>query len=167
MLDDLIQTEFERTYDMKNLLATTALIVATATAATAQDASQLREQVSNELATYSMNVDVSMLSDEEVTELYTVLTSTDDQGAAQQRVRGILAGSGAVSMDDPEAFVVSMGMEMDQFDEAVSLALAENGYEDVDVSTLTTSQKAEIFTLASSDEMETDINERLGAIVGM
>ncbi|MBV0912661.1 hypothetical protein [Anianabacter salinae] len=144
-----------------------AVIADNSTGMSMDDADQLRQTVANELATYGMDVDVALLTDEEVSELYAATTSTDDEGTAMQRVRGILAGSGAVDMNDPETLLVVLNMEQSQFDAAVENALVSTGYTSVDVSNLSTSQKAEIYTLATSSEMGTDEVNRIGAIVGM
>ena len=58
----------------KSLLLSAALIAGGATFASAD--TQLRAQVADQLSTYSMNVDVDSLTDEQVAELHLITTST-------------------------------------------------------------------------------------------
>ena len=92
---------------MKNLLITTAFVVASAGAAFAQDTDmvtvqgemergQLTRLVDQMLTTYNMEVDVGSLTDEQLSELYLLRASSEEGGlgaddAVEQRINEILS----------------------------------------------------------------------------
>ncbi len=82
---------------MKRFLITTAFVLGTAGMAAAQDmdSNQMRELVAQDLETYNYDVDVSQLSEAELSQLYFIATSTDSSSVRQDRYDRILKDGNA------------------------------------------------------------------------
>ncbi len=91
---------------MKNLLLSTALVLSTATFAGAASHSQIAMQVDNELATMSMNVDIDSLTEEQVAELFSALTSAETAQDKQLAVEGVLNDENVMFEREQDADVV-------------------------------------------------------------
>jgi hypothetical protein len=162
---------------MKRILMTTAFVVATAGMASAQEMSQLRQLVEQDLATSEYdNVDVSALTDEQVTRLYFIATSTDSSSVRQElydqvldkedadmerssRVRAFRPMAGDEDMEE-----VQTTMPRNQLRSLVQQLLETYQYE-VDVMSLDDSTLAGIFLVDTSTDSASEEKERIEAIL--
>ena len=135
---------------MKRLfLASAAALALTASSAIADD--QLRTQLQNELDSSSIMIDVSQLSDEQVSELHFATTSTDDHGERKNKVEAVLLDAGYMTMNMGDA---TMFVPADIIKVEVQEGMAQYGYE-LDVSALSNPEIAELYmALNKADEIE-------------
>lgn len=92
---------------MKNLLLTTALIMGTATFAHAASHTQIAMQVDNALASMAMEVDIDSLTEDQISALYTTISSSDNASEKRNKIRAQLNDMNvmATDMDDPDVEV--------------------------------------------------------------
>lgn len=162
---------------MKRFLMSTAFVVATAGIASAQqDASQLRQLVEQELATYQYDVDVSQLTDEQVSRLYFIATSTDSASVRQDRYDRILTPeSDATEMrnrirtyrpmeGDTDMEEVEVTIPRNQLRSLVAQMLETYEY-DVDVSQLDDETLRALYLVDTSTDSASDEKDRIEAIL--
>ena len=72
---------------MRNILLTTAFIMGTTGFANAASHSQIAMQVDNALAAMAIEVDIDSLSDEQISNIYTTITSSSSE--SQERAKAV------------------------------------------------------------------------------
>ncbi|SFP05294.1 hypothetical protein [Tranquillimonas alkanivorans] len=157
---------------MKKLMIATAIATMTTTGAFAQE-EQLDELVDVELGEIGMdNVDVSALPDAAVAELHLYLTSDtqESESITQNRVRSVLEDygvrlrTGEVYVVDP-ATTVAIEVPANQLRARVANRLDVTYEEDVDVSTLTDDQVAELYLILTSTDDATTKDDRIRGVL--
>lgn len=140
---------------MKRLLITSALALSLAGgAAVAQDASQLRNAVGNYIATTEYNVDVSTLTDEQVAQLYSAITSTDDHGERDNKVRAVLSENNVETYERPTTVLIAdIEYPRDQIFTSVQNALVGTEYEGL-AWTLSDEELVEVYSLLNNAEAD-------------
>lgn len=133
------------------MLATTAVLALSAPAFAQSDAETV---VSQELIArgYGANA-IEMLTDEQITELYLVITSDDGSDVAAA-IDGL-----NLSTDEEDSLLSDSGGDSDAFMRA-EMALTEAGYPEGTVNVLADAQVTELY-LAVSGESENDVAETI------
>ncbi len=162
---------------MKRFLIATAFIVSTTGLAVAQGNDQLRQIVEQDLATYKYDVDVSQLTDEQVTQLYFIATSTDSSSVRQDRYDRILRADSDATMTRSNNIRAFRPMAGDEDTEEVQTTMPRNQlrslvqqmletYEyDVDVMSLDDETLTGIFLVDTSTDDASEEKDRIEAIL--
>ncbi len=154
---------------MKRILMATTLIIATGTAAFAQDAAQLRNSVEVFLTETAFDVDVSSLTDEQVVKLYGAMTSAESASEKTSAVRGILAQENVVGMQNNSEIMIenaeqtSVMMPRNQVYTEVSTALIGSKYEGR-ADELSDEELAIAYGVVTSSETESDMANGLDGV---
>jgi hypothetical protein len=160
---------------LSTLTAATALVLAGPALAYTGVSPTLVESVEGIVAESGIGgVDLTQLTDEQIVEIY-MIGQSSDAGEQNTRVRGILEGTGAI-MEVSQRRVVLVETDMETGLEpvgensvvrSVQNVLDREGFE-VDASTLSDAQVAEIYFAAfSSDMADGTTKNEISTILGM
>lgn len=148
---------------MKNLLLSTAILLSTATFASAAAHLMISNQIDNELATMSMEVDLSKLSEDEINLLYQA-TQTEDTNERKAAIESVLRGTGAeIKMMEPT--MVMMSYPRNQLMRKVRANEVNLGIENVPLRSLSDDQLTQLYFLSEGSEAESDKKEMAQAII--
>ncbi|MGB5558568.1 MAG: hypothetical protein WBN04_11215 [Paracoccaceae bacterium] len=143
---------------MKRFLLTSALVAFAAGSAIAQDESQLRTAVANELTQMGLNIDTDTLTEGQLSEIYLLTTNTDS--GKRQAIEAALGHMGLMPDD-----MVEVEMPNTQLRSSVENSLTTLGIE-ANVSTLSDAQVAEIYLIANGSDMESGKTARIQTALG-
>lgn len=142
---------------MKNLLLTTALIMGTTSFAHAASHSQIAMQVDNALASMNMEVDIDSLTEEQVSELYSAISSTDSASSKQSSIRAVLNDNNVVVTDMEDTPVeLSYMMPRSQLVSIVRAKETELGIGNVRLRSLSDAQLTELYLLANGGDTSSE-----------
>lgn len=148
---------------MKNLLLSTALVLATASVAGAAAHTMLANQVDNDLATMSINVDVNTLTEDQVNVLYQAL-QTEGTNERKAAVESALRDAG-VDMSMDEDTMVMVSYPRSQLMRAVNANAADLGIEDVPLRALTDAQLTELYFIGNGSMSGSDMKAAAKAVL--
>ena len=154
----------EKGKTMKKLIATTALVLSTATFAFAESHSQLAIKVDNRLAAMNIDVDMESLTDEQIASLYTALTSSEDHGEVKASVRAVMNDDNVV-FEEPEDSDLTIVLPKSQLLASVRMNDEELGIEDVRLRDLSVEQLSALYLIATSTENASSKEAKAQAIV--
>ena len=168
---------------MKRILLSTAFVLGTAGFAAAQDVAddQMRALVSQQLDAYGTDISVDQLTDDQVTRMYLIATSTDSTSVKHDRYRTVLdpylGDEGTPYRPRTRAYTIA-GEDMAETDlEPVGVSLPRyqlrslveqmlETYEiEVDVSDLSDEQLAELYLIDTSTDSESLEEDRIRAVL--
>lgn len=144
---------------MKNLLLSTALVISTAGFAAAGSHFQIEAQVENELALMQMDVDMDSLTEEQISQLYTTLTSTETASERDQKVRAVL-NDWNVMVEDEEDPELALMIPRSQLRSLVYQKRGELGIEEIRVRTLTDDQLAALYLIANGNASDKQVQAK-------
>ena len=145
---------------MRTLLYTTAATLTLAGAAFAQSSDQLRQSVEQALDESNLNVDVQMLSDEQVAEIYAI--SQQDGGMGERgQIMAVFEGAGYQSMELGEEMIfvpaidgANVDLGANSLRDEVGLKLEEHGFDNVATDDLTDDEVAKLYTIVQNSDTE-------------
>ncbi len=148
---------------MKNLLLSTAVVFATASFASAASHLMIANEVDNELATMSINVDVNALTEDQVNQLYQA-TQVEDTNERRAAIENVIRDSG-MEMTEMDATPVAVSYPRNQLMLQVRNSAVDLGIENVSLRSLSDEQLTELYFLANGNEPEGDKKAMAKAIL--
>lgn len=153
---------------MKRILMTTALVLTTAGAASAQmadeDTMQLRNSVGNYLASSDWNVDIDSLTTEQLAQLHGAITSTDNESEVDAKVEAVLNDENVVYEQRPAVIMVEEEeFPRDQIYTKVSTALIGTPYEGM-AYTLSEEELVQAYSIINSTDSDSEANTELSGL---
>ncbi len=146
----------------KSLLLSAALFAGGATFASAD--TQLRAQVADQLSTYSMNVDVDSLTDEQVAELHLITSSTMVESEKPEKIENVL-NEWNVEAEASEDYAIGVEVPRNSMVRALDQFRVELGLPDVRFSTLTDDQVGALYLIATGGETDTMKKTKAEAVI--
>ncbi len=144
---------------MKNLMLSTALVLSTAGFAAADSHFQIEAQVENELALMQMDVDMDSLTEEQISALYTTISSAETASERDKGVRAVLNDWNVTfeNEDDPE---LTLMIPRSQLRSLVYAKRGELGIDQIRVRTLTDDQLAALYLIANGDASDKQVQAK-------
>ncbi len=141
---------------MKNLLLSTAIVLSTATLASADSHGQLAMQVDNELATMNVNVDIDSLTEAQIKELYAALTSSETADEKGDAVRAVLNDHNVMFEEEADVDLV-VTVPRSQIRAQVLNNSEDLGLTETRIRLLDDEKLAALFLLVNSDDPQMQV----------
>ncbi len=141
---------------MKNLLLSTAIVLSTATLASADSHGQLAMQVDNELATMNVNVDIDSLTEAQIKELYAALTSSETADEKGDAVRVVLNDHNVMFEEEADVDLV-VTVPRSQIRAQVLNNSEDLGLTETRIRLLDDEKLAALFLLVNSDDPQMQV----------
>ncbi len=141
---------------MKNLLLSTAIVLSTATLASADSQGQLAMQVDNELATMNVNVDIDSLTEAQIKELYAALTSSETADEKGDAVRAVLNDHNVMFEEEADVDLV-VTVPRSQIRAQVLNNSEDLGLTETRIRLLDDEKLAALFLLVNSDDPQMQV----------
>ena len=149
----------------RSLILSTALATGMVAGASIANASEMTESiVEDKLATHAMHVEVDSLTDEQVSELYLITTSTDSHGEQRNKIMGVLTDWNVeYEMTDDDMIAVSV--PRNQLLATVDSSRTELGLEEVKLSALSNEDLSSLYLIAAGSENASTKQQKAQAII--
>ncbi|WP_208349952.1 hypothetical protein [Pseudaestuariivita rosea] len=147
---------------MKRLLTTTAFVLSASAAAFAMTNDQLKDAVENELNTYDKEVNVDMLTEDQISAIYMTMTTGDSPLDKQRRIEQILEDAPSAAIRDENGVLIEL--PENNVRAQLQSRLAIRGF-DVDVAELDRDTVMQLYAVVTSSESPAESNSTIESLL--